>query len=270
MGTSKGVARRGVLGVLALVLFGCFGGEVDSGGLADTAFGGDGPMSGAATTGVTGMASGVGGSGGSGSTGGETGGGCVDADGDGFGTNCEAGPDCDDANGCVWTEVGCATCVDTDNDGVWVGCDVYGECSPGHVRAVPAGAQQLRLRHALSDRAPLLTPESGVRADPLWARCTLGQCRAPACRRPRRRRSSLRKDGERGCSTRPRFLAGPMRPRLRRAQVLSRRRSRARAPARISLGASSPIRFAWSESWGAVRWGSYCLQPTWRWIDKWR
>lgn len=172
------LAGRGGLGLLALVLLGCSGGEVDSGGLADSAFGGSSPTSGPATTGVTGITTGVGGSGdGGGSTTGggfdETGGGggCVDADGDGFGSNCAGGPDCDDANpgawtdegcatcvdgdgdgwfgvcdaypdgiqgpdcddsnGCVWTELGCDSCVDGDEDGVWLGCDQYGDCAPG-------------------------------------------------------------------------------------------------------------------------------------------
>lgn len=168
------VSRCG--GVAALTaLLACSGGEVDSAGLADTAFGGGtgGPNNtGPATTGVTGLTSGADGTGGE-STDGESGsvGGCVDDDGDGYGVNCDAGPDCDDANagawtdaacetcvdadadgwfgecdaypegtegpdcddsnGCVWTEAGCANCVDQDEDGVWVGCDVYGDCAPG-------------------------------------------------------------------------------------------------------------------------------------------
>lgn len=169
------VVRRGCLGVVALALFGCSQGETSSGGLADSAFGDGSATSGVATTGMTGLTSGVGGSGSSGgadTTGDETGGGgCVDADGDGFGSNCPAGPDCndanagawtdeacatcidgdgdgwfgacdaypegaqgpdcDDSNGCVWTELGCETCSDEDEDGVWLGCDLYGDCAPG-------------------------------------------------------------------------------------------------------------------------------------------
>jgi hypothetical protein len=58
---------------------------------------------------------------------------CADADGDGWWTGCDAypdmdGPDCDDADACVWTEEGCANCIDADGDGWWVGCDVFGSC----------------------------------------------------------------------------------------------------------------------------------------------
>lgn len=108
----------------------CSGGQVDSGGLGDSAFGGgsnsatDGPM----TTGVTGLTGGADGSSGGDPTGGGTeGGGCIDADGDGYGDNCPAGPDCNDDNAAAWTEDACITCVDGDDDG-WYGiCDAYPE-----------------------------------------------------------------------------------------------------------------------------------------------
>ena len=48
---------------------------------------------------------------------------CVDGDGDTRGENCDAGPDCDDANPNTWTS--CATCADTDADGFFAGCDAY-------------------------------------------------------------------------------------------------------------------------------------------------
>jgi hypothetical protein len=50
---------------------------------------------------------------------------CIDADGDGYGENCPAGPDCDDDNPAVWTEEGCANCADADGDSWWAGCDAY-------------------------------------------------------------------------------------------------------------------------------------------------
>ena len=50
---------------------------------------------------------------------------CIDNDGDGYGENCPAGPDCDDTNPHVWTEEACASCMDADGDGYWVGCDTY-------------------------------------------------------------------------------------------------------------------------------------------------
>ena len=37
---------------------------------------------------------------------------CVDQDQDGFGDNCEAGPDCDDSDPFNFSETGCLTCVD--------------------------------------------------------------------------------------------------------------------------------------------------------------
>ena len=164
------VGRWGCVPALVAVLA-CSGGEVDSGGIADSAFGGSGGPTTGPTTGASGLTSGADGSGDTGDpTVGDTGTGeCVDADGDGYGNNCDAGPDCDDANAgawsacdtcvdadgdgwygecdaypegtqgpdcnddnaCVWTEAGCNNCVDLDEDGVWVGCDVYGDCAPG-------------------------------------------------------------------------------------------------------------------------------------------
>ena len=56
---------------------------------------------------------------------------CVDQDQDGFGDNCEAGPDCDDSDPFNFSETGCLTCVDADMDQVWVGCDSYGEGKAG-------------------------------------------------------------------------------------------------------------------------------------------
>ena len=121
-----GVMRCG-LAVAACSLLACSQGEIDSNGIADSAFGGatggatdsNGPL----TTGVSGLTSG-----GSGSTGGsETGGGgaCVDADGDGHGTNCVQGPDCNDDNPGAWTDEGCVTCIDEDGDGWYGVCDAY-------------------------------------------------------------------------------------------------------------------------------------------------
>ena len=56
---------------------------------------------------------------------------CIDSDDDGFGENCDLGPDCDDADYNNHTANGCANCVDNDSDDVWVGCDQYGEQAPG-------------------------------------------------------------------------------------------------------------------------------------------
>lgn len=50
---------------------------------------------------------------------------CMDADGDGYGTNCAPGPDCNDDDDNVWTDEGCANCMDADADNHWVGCDQY-------------------------------------------------------------------------------------------------------------------------------------------------
>ncbi len=55
---------------------------------------------------------------------------CLDGDVDGYGENCENGPDCDDNNPYVWAEESCATCVDGDMDGSWVGCDTYPDAFP--------------------------------------------------------------------------------------------------------------------------------------------
>lgn len=54
---------------------------------------------------------------------------CIDADGDGHGENCQAGPDCDDSS--FNSHTSCDTCVDADGDGYWVGCDQYGPDAPG-------------------------------------------------------------------------------------------------------------------------------------------
>ncbi|MFV8753197.1 hypothetical protein ACNOYE_21835 [Nannocystaceae bacterium ST9] len=56
---------------------------------------------------------------------------CLDLDQDGFGDNCEMGPDCDDADFNNHTDMGCANCADADLDGHWVGCDTFDEAKPG-------------------------------------------------------------------------------------------------------------------------------------------
>ena len=56
---------------------------------------------------------------------------CIDGDDDGFGENCDLGPDCDDADYNNHTAEGCANCVDKDGDNVWSGCDQYGVQAPG-------------------------------------------------------------------------------------------------------------------------------------------
>jgi hypothetical protein len=48
---------------------------------------------------------------------------CVDRDGDGYGENCEMGPDCDDSDINNW--VSCASCLDSDTDTCFHGCDAY-------------------------------------------------------------------------------------------------------------------------------------------------
>ena len=48
---------------------------------------------------------------------------CVDGDEDGHGVDCAQGADCDDTDASNWT--GCATCVDDDGDGAFTGCDAY-------------------------------------------------------------------------------------------------------------------------------------------------
>jgi hypothetical protein len=52
---------------------------------------------------------------------------CVDADNDGYGDNCDQGPDCDDNDPHNHTDEGCANCADADMDTFWSGCDVYDE-----------------------------------------------------------------------------------------------------------------------------------------------
>ncbi len=49
--------------------------------------------------------------------------GCVDEDADGYGANCDAGDDCNDADPNNW--LACSTCVDADSDDTYVGCDVF-------------------------------------------------------------------------------------------------------------------------------------------------
>jgi hypothetical protein len=56
---------------------------------------------------------------------------CLDLDQDGYGDNCEMGPDCDDADYNNHTDMGCANCADMDLDGNWVGCDIFDESKPG-------------------------------------------------------------------------------------------------------------------------------------------
>jgi hypothetical protein len=62
---------------------------------------------------------------------------CMDADGDNSWVGCDTfddnkpGPDCDDMDYNVFTQEGCDNCVDTDNDNAWVGCDQYGDEKPG-------------------------------------------------------------------------------------------------------------------------------------------
>lgn len=55
---------------------------------------------------------------------------CIDGDQDGYGANCDNGPDCDDNNPYVWSDDACATCMDADMDGAWVGCDTYPDDKP--------------------------------------------------------------------------------------------------------------------------------------------
>ena len=56
---------------------------------------------------------------------------CVDLDQDGFGDNCDMGPDCNDDDAYNHTEEGCANCADADEDGHWVGCDLFDDNQPG-------------------------------------------------------------------------------------------------------------------------------------------
>ena len=56
---------------------------------------------------------------------------CIDLDQDGYGENCEMGPDCDDDDWYNHTVDGCANCADADQDVYWVGCDQYDDAQPG-------------------------------------------------------------------------------------------------------------------------------------------
>lgn len=56
---------------------------------------------------------------------------CLDLDQDGYGDNCEMGPDCDDADYNNHTDEGCANCADADGDSYWVGCDTFDEAKMG-------------------------------------------------------------------------------------------------------------------------------------------
>jgi hypothetical protein len=56
---------------------------------------------------------------------------CLDLDQDGYGDNCEMGPDCDDADYNNHTVEGCANCADADGDNYWVGCDTFDEAKQG-------------------------------------------------------------------------------------------------------------------------------------------
>ena len=56
---------------------------------------------------------------------------CVDLDQDGYGDNCDMGPDCNDDDWYNWTDEGCANCADADEDNWWVGCDQYDENQQG-------------------------------------------------------------------------------------------------------------------------------------------
>ncbi|MFO7564886.1 MAG: hypothetical protein R6X02_19735 [Enhygromyxa sp.] len=56
---------------------------------------------------------------------------CIDLDQDGYGENCDLGPDCDDTDYNNHTVDGCANCKDEDGDGHWVGCDIFDENKPG-------------------------------------------------------------------------------------------------------------------------------------------
>lgn len=56
---------------------------------------------------------------------------CLDLDHDGYGINCDLGPDCDDTDYNNHTVDGCANCKDADGDHQWVGCDIFDEAKPG-------------------------------------------------------------------------------------------------------------------------------------------
>ena len=49
--------------------------------------------------------------------------GCIDNDKDGYGENCELGPDCNDNDPNNW--ISCETCEDADQDDYYVNCDAY-------------------------------------------------------------------------------------------------------------------------------------------------
>jgi hypothetical protein len=51
---------------------------------------------------------------------------CVDGDGDGRGTSCTAGADCNDSDENHWAD--CGACVDTDGDDYGTGCDKGADC----------------------------------------------------------------------------------------------------------------------------------------------
>ncbi len=52
---------------------------------------------------------------------------CVDADGDGYGTACDLGPDCDDSDVSIWVD--CNACIDQDGDGHGVNCSDGPDCN---------------------------------------------------------------------------------------------------------------------------------------------
>lgn len=56
---------------------------------------------------------------------------CVDMDMDGYGEDCELGPDCDDNDPNNYTPEGCENCIDNDEDNAWVNCDAYDDNKPG-------------------------------------------------------------------------------------------------------------------------------------------
>ena len=70
---------------------------------------------------------------------------CADADGDGFGPGCLAGPDCDDADPDNW--ISCAACADDDGDAYFSGCDAYttrsGPDCEDHAAGIFPGAPEL-------------------------------------------------------------------------------------------------------------------------------
>lgn len=52
---------------------------------------------------------------------------CVDGDGDGYGSMCDMGLDCDDTDAAVWDD--CNTCIDNDGDGHGVNCSDGPDCN---------------------------------------------------------------------------------------------------------------------------------------------